>query len=95
MFHNQKCPKCGSDHVQLSNVQSKHGFFWFLIFGWVYLVLIPIKWCLGLLTILCIDWWMALIKKSQGKGYVWKGKRWFSGRKKMYYCHECHHNFKG
>jgi hypothetical protein len=95
MFNNQKCPKCGSNHVQLSNVQSKHGFFWFLIFGWVYLVLIPIKWCLGLLTILCIDWWMALIKKSQGKGYVWKGKRWFSGRKKMYYCHECHHNFKG
>ena len=82
MFNNQKCPKCGSSHVQLSNVESKHGFFWFLLFGWIYLVLIPIKWCLGLLTILCIDWWMALIKKKQGKGYVWKGKRWFSGRKK-------------
>ena len=42
-----------------------------------------------------IDWWLAIIKKIQGKGYVWKSKRWFSGRKKTYYCHDCSYNFKG
>ena len=95
MALNQQCPKCGSTNVQLSNVESKHGCFWFLVFGWMYLILIPIKWCIGLMVFICIDWWMYMIKKSQGKGYVWKSKRWFSGRKKTYYCHDCSYNFKG
>ena len=80
MALNQQCPKCGSNRVQLSNVESKHGCFWFLI---------------GLMVFMLIDWWLAIIKKSQGKGYVWKSKRWFSGRKKTYYCHDCSYNFKG
>ena len=95
MALNQQCPKCGSNRVQLSNIESKHGCFWFLIFGWIYLIWIPIKWCIGLLVFFLFDWWLAIIKKSQGKGYVWKSKRWFSGRKKTYYCHDCSHNFKG
>lgn len=95
MANNQQCPKCGSTHVQLSNVESKQGCLWFLIFGWIYLIWIPIKWCIGLVVFICIDWWMAIIKKKQGKGYVWRSKRWFSGRNKTYYCHDCSHNFKG
>ena len=95
MALNQQCPKCGSTHVQLSNVESKHGCLWFILFGWVYCFWVFIKGCIGLMIFMCIDWWMAIIKKSQGKGYVWKGKRWFSGRKKIYYCHDCSYNFKG
>lgn len=95
MARNVKCPKCGSTHVQLSNVREGHGFLWFILFGWLYLITIPIKWMMGLLVMLCIDWWMALIKKKQGKGYMWKCKSWFSGKRKDYYCHECHYNFKG
>lgn len=37
MALNQKCPKCGSTHVQLSNVESKHGCLWFILFGWLFL----------------------------------------------------------
>lgn len=92
---NQKCPKCGSTHVQLSNVESKHGCLWFILFGWIYWIWVLVKWMIGFMIILCFDWWMAIIKAVQKKGYVWKGKRWFSGRKKTYYCHDCSYNFKG
>ena len=95
MAINQKCPKCGSTNVQVSSVNSKHGCLWFLLLGWVYLILIPIKWIIGLAVFIFIDSWMSIIKKAQGKGYVWKGKRWFSGKNKTYYCHDCHHNFRG
>ena len=95
MAINQKCPKCGSKNVQLTSSNSKHGCLWFLLLGWIYLILIPIKWMIGLAVLIFIDSWMFLIKKLQGKGYVWKGKRWFSGRNKTYYCHDCHHNFRG
>ena len=90
-----QCPKCGSTKVQLSNVESKNGCLWFILFGWVYLILIPIKWMIGLTVLVCFDWWIAIIKKKQGKGYIYKSKGWFSGKRKTYYCHDCSHNFKG
>lgn len=90
-----QCPKCGSTKVQLSNEASKNGCFWFLMFGWLYLILIPIKWCIGLTVFVLFDWWMAIIKKNQGKGYIYKCKGWFSGKKRVYYCHDCSHNFRG
>jgi len=65
------------------------------MFGWLFLIWILVKWCIGLVVFVCLDWWLAIIQKSQGKGYVWKCKRWFSGRKKTYYCHDCSYNFKG
>ncbi len=43
MALNRKCPKCGSDHVQLSNEKSKHGCFWTLLFGVVYICWVFIK----------------------------------------------------
>ena len=92
---NPKCPKCGSDRVQLSNERSKHGCLWFVLLGWLFLIWLMVKWCIGFIVLCCIDWWMAIIKKSQGKGYIWKCKRWFSGKKRIYYCHECSYNFKG
>lgn len=95
MSLNVKCPKCGSTSVQLSNVSSKHGCFWFILFGCYYLVWIFIKWMIGLMVLVCLDWWMAIVKAIMGKGYIWKCKRWFSGTKKVYYCHECGYNFKG
>lgn len=95
MALNQQCPKCGSTHVQLSNVESKQGCFWFLMFGWLFLIWRFLKCCVGLMILAFFDWWMYLIKKNQEKGYVWKSKRWFSGRKKIYFCHDCSTNFKG
>lgn len=91
---NAKCPKCGSTNVQLSNVQGKHGCFWLLMFGWLYVIWVPIKWLIGLVVLVCFDWWMALIQSKQNKGYVWRSKGWFSGVKKVCYCHDCGHNFK-
>lgn len=95
MAYNVKCPKCGSTHVQLSNIQSKHGCLWFILLGWLYLFALAFKWLIGLMILCCVDWWMSIVKKLQGKGYIWKCKRWFSGNKKVYYCHNCGYNFKG
>lgn len=95
MALNVKCPKCGSTRVQMSNERSKHGCLWLLLFGFYYVMLVMFKWCIGLMVLMLIDWWMAIIKACQKKGYIWKFKRWFSGTKKVYYCHDCGYNFKG
>lgn len=94
MAINRKCPKCGGEHVQLSNERSKHGCFWFLIFGVYYIILLMFKWIIGMCFFVCYDWWMAIVKKISGKGHVWQCKKWFSGNKKIYYCHDCGFNFK-
>lgn len=94
MAINVKCPKCGGTNVQLSNVSKKHGCFWMLLFGIYYFMWLMIKWMIGFCILICVDWWMAIIKKSQGKGYIWRSKGWFSGKRNIYYCHDCGHNFK-
>lgn len=94
MAINRKCPKCGSDKVQLSNERSKHGCFWLIFFGWFYLIWVMIKWIIGLMILFLFDWWMAIIQKVRKKGYVWQSKKWFSGRKQIYYCHDCGYNFR-
>ena len=91
---NRKCPKCGSERVQLSDVQKKHGCLWFILLGWIYVFWVMIKWMIGIIIFFVYDWWMAIVKASQGKGHVWQSKKWFSGSSKVYYCHDCGHNFK-
>lgn len=94
MAVNKKCPKCGSDHVQLSNERSKHGCLWTLLLGWIFIFWVMIKWIIGCMILCCYDWWMAIIKKCSGKGHVWQCRKWFSGNKRIYYCHDCGYNFK-
>lgn len=91
---NVKCPKCGGTHVQLSNERSKNGCLWTLIFGVYYLALVLVKWCIGVAVFVCYDWWMYIVKKIQQKGHVWQSLKWFSGKKKIYYCHDCGYNFR-
>lgn len=91
---NVKCPKCGGAHVQLSNEASKHGCLWTILFGFCYLWWVIIKWMIGMCVFLFYDWWMAIIHVASGKGHVWQAKKWFSNRKKIYYCHDCGHNFR-
>ena len=93
MSADRKCPKCGSEKVQLSNVKSKHGCLWLILFGVFYVFWVLIKWMIGIALLCCYDWWMAIIKAACKKGYVWQSKKWFSGSKKVYYCHDCNHNF--
>ncbi|MBQ3054995.1 MAG: hypothetical protein IJC88_02715 [Oscillospiraceae bacterium] len=95
MALNPKCPNCGSGRVQLSNETSKHGCFWMLVFGIYYFMWIIIKWTIGLMILVYYDWWMAIIKACLGKGYVWQSGRWFSARKRVFYCHDCGYNFRG
>lgn len=94
MSVNVKCPKCGGTHVQMSSERGKHGCLWTALFGFYYLFWIMIKWCIGFLVFIFYDWWMAIIKKAQSKGYVWQSKRWFSNKKHVFYCHDCGYNFK-
>lgn len=91
---NRKCPKCGSTHVQLSDERSKHGCLWKILFFWYYIILAFFKWTIGCMLFVCYDWWMAIVKKIQGKGHVWQCKKWFSGKKQIYYCHDCGYNFR-
>ncbi len=91
---NRKCPKCGGTNVQLSNERSKHGCLWFILLGWIYVFWIFIKWMIGLMVFCLFDWWMAIIYAVSKKGYVWQSKKFFSGSKRIYYCHNCGHNFK-
>lgn len=91
---NRKCPKCGSNKVQLSNERNKHGFLWLLLFGLWYVM----WWCVKAIAAFCVliyfDWWFALIKKSQNKGYVFLSKRIITNNSKIYYCHDCGNNFR-
>ena len=91
---NRKCSRCGSTHVQLSDERSKHGCLWLILFGFFYLAWIIIKWIIGLMVFLLIDWWMAILRDLQGKGYQWKCRGFFSGTKQIYYCHDCGFNFR-
>ena len=94
MAINVKCPRCGSTRVQLSNEESKHGCFWFILFGFIYVFWIMIKWTIGLMIFCLYDCWAAIIHVCTGKGHVWQSKKWFSGRRKIYYCHDCGLNFR-
>lgn len=97
-----KCPKCGSNHTQLTAIENdkkKHGFLWFILFGfWYWLFLLTIwmfKIVIGMMILMCWDWWMAIVKKTKNLGYSWKCKRFFAKvKKKHYYCHDCGTNFK-
>ena len=94
MSVNARCPKCGSTKVQLSNESSKHGCLWFILLGWFYLIWAIFKWMIGFMILCCYDWWMAIVKKASGKGHVWQSRRWFSNRRRIYFCHDCGHNFR-
>ena len=94
MSLNAKCPKCGSTKVQLSNESSKHGCLYMVLFGIWYFMWLMCKWCIGMMVFFCYDWWMAIVHKASGKGHVWQAKRWFSNRRKIYFCHDCGHNFR-
>ena len=94
MAVNRKCPRCGSNHVQLSNERSKHGCFWFILFGIYFICWLLIKWMIGLMIFMCYDWWMAIVKSIMKKGHVWQCRKWFSGNKRIFYCYNCGYNFK-
>lgn len=94
MAINRKCPKCGSDKVQLSNEMNKHGCLYMILFGWWYFAVLIFKWIIGLMILMLYDWWMAIIKAVMRKGHVWQCKKWFSNKKQVYYCHDCGHNFR-
>ncbi len=94
MAINKNCPKCGSNYVQLSNERSKHGCLWIVLLGWVYILWLILKWIIGLCVFILWDWWMAIIHHMGGKGHIWQCRKWFSGNKRIYYCHNCGYNFK-
>lgn len=90
---NPKCPRCGSDKVQLTAEKSKHGCLKLFFFGIFYFIWLLIKWSIGLVLLVIYDWWMWIIHSLLGKGHVWQCRKWISNRRRMYYCHSCGHNF--
>lgn len=92
---NRKCPKCGSNKVQLSSQKSKMGWgcLGAILFGVFYFMHIMIKWMIGFVVFIIWDWYMYLIKAVQRKGYVWQSKKWFSGKKQVFFCHDCGYSF--
>lgn len=91
---NPQCPRCGSNMAQLTKEESKHGCFYMFLFGIWYFMWIFIKWIFAFFLLVYFDWWLALICKLMGRGYVWKSKRLLSTKRRTYFCHNCGHNFK-
>lgn len=93
---NKLCPSCGSNRVQLSNEETHHhGFFWWLFFGWyACLVYYMFKWTIGLMVFCLWDIWAYFVDKTKGVGHVWICRRFFSSKKRIYYCHDCGLNFR-
>lgn len=91
---NPQCPRCGSNMAQLTKEESKHGCFYMFLFGIWYFMWIFIKWIFAFSLLVYLDWWLALICKLMGRGYVWKSKRLLSTKRRTYFCHNCGHNFK-
>ena len=91
---NIKCPKCGSTKVQLSNESNKHGCLNLLLFGWYFVIWLMIRYTIGFLVFVFYDSWMYIVHKSANKGHVWQSKRWFSNRRRIFYCHDCGLNFR-
>ena len=94
MAINVRCPKCGSTKVQLSSESKKHGCLWLILFGWYYVIWVMIKWMIGAFIFMIYDWWMAIVKAIAGKGHVWRCRKWFTGTRRIYYCHDCGYNFR-
>lgn len=94
MAINIKCPKCGGTHVQLSDESSKHGCLWTILFGVYYIIWVMMKWTIGFMIFIFYDWWMAIVHTANNKGHIWQSKKWFSNRRKIYYCHDCGYNFR-
>lgn len=92
---NIKCPKCGSEKVQLSDTTKSHkGCLFALIFGIYYAIVVMVKWIIGMMIFICYDWWMSIVKSIQKKGHIWISKKFFTSKRKYYYCHDCGYNFK-
>ena len=95
MSINKKCPKCNSNKVQLSTERSKKGCLWTILFGFYYIFyVIFVKWMIGLMIFIMYDIWAAIIRKIIGKKHIWQSKKWFSGKVRTFYCHDCGYNFK-
>ena len=90
---NPRCPKCGSDHVQLTSQHYGHGCFMTVVFGVFYLAWRLFKYIIGMILFAIYDWWAAILHALCGKGHKWICRSWFSNRRRTYYCHDCGHNF--
>lgn len=95
MGRNIKCPKYGSNKVQMTAGKNRRGFLMTLLFGFYYLPALCCRWLFGFF-VLIYDCFAVIVKKikSPSLGYVWKCKRWFRNPRE-YYCHYCGYNFKG
>lgn len=93
MAINRKCPKCGSEKVQLSNVKGNSGLLKFIFFGGFYLMWIFTKWCIGATLLVVWDSWNFILASKKEVGYVWQSKKWFALNKHAFFCHECAYNF--
>lgn len=94
MSLNVKCPQCGSDNVQLSDVKRGHGCLWLILFGWLYVIWLVIKMIIGFVILICLDWWLAIVMRCLKKPYTWLSKGFFGGNRKLYFCHSCGLNFR-
>ncbi len=91
---NFKCPECGSSHVQQFSSESDQHVLYLILFGLPYFVWLIIRWGIGFCVLLCWDSWMAIVHMMRGKSHVWQSKKCFFNRRRIYFCHDCGHNFR-
>ncbi len=93
MSLNSRCPRCGSENTQLSAETRTRGCLWLIAFGWYYVAFVALKWFVGVMLFLFIDWWLAIIFACIRRPYRWTCRRFFTGRRRYYFCHNCGHNY--
>lgn len=79
--------------MQLTSQRYGHGCFMTVVFGVFYLAWRLFKYIIGMILFVIYDWWAAILHAIFGKGHKWICRRWFSNRRRTYYCHDCGHNF--
>lgn len=91
---NVRCPECGGSDIQVLGESDKPGCFRLIIFEIPYFAFMMVRWCIGLCVLIFWDLCISIVCKIRGKGYVWRSKKWFSNRRKVYFCHNCGHTFR-
>ncbi len=89
-----KCPYCGStDVVVVKDDRPHHGFFWWILWGYLYLIWVVIKWSIGILVFVFWDSWMFFVHLLLGRRHSWKCAYWFFGKKRVFVCGHCGRTF--
>ena len=88
MAKDVRCRQCDSTNVELYD-ENKRGLSLVVFEVWCFARLLY-RWVCGTILLVGYDWWMAIARR----GHIWQSKRQFTGKGRVYYCHNCGNSFR-